>query len=164
MNYELYRLLNKKKKKSSAASKILSAKPFVKPPTASDKSLDQSFLSSKIFEEKEQRFNIPCLKSTKNSFEFAIPRTPSQKKEFSFENSKDSIIIPDNFSFSETITKSLKRVKESEDKCRAAVNLHCSSNKDGDSSPGVLGSICNSIMSRYNSFIKVHFSAIVCNL
>ena len=99
---------------------------------------------------------IPKIQSLANdmSMEFSVPRNPNKKKEFSFENkNSEEIIIADNFSFSEKLHENLKRVK------RGSSNFdthQMSKSSNQKTSPGVFGSICSSIMNRYNSFIQVN--------
>jgi len=103
---------------------------------------------------KESNFTPKIQTLAQNlAMEFSVPRNPNLKKEFSFEktNSKE-MIIADNFSFSEKLHNNLKGRKSQENDNSATNIVQSSSQK---SSPGVFGSICSSIMNRYNSFIQV---------
>ena len=95
---------------------------------------------------KENSFNNNSFSFENESFEFSVPRLPSAKKEVinecnpGKENSRE-MIVNDNFSFAEKMSKkNLKNIKI----------------QKNDDSPTVFGSICSSILSKYNSFIKVY--------
>ena len=173
MNHHLHRLLNKKP--SLSKNRELKCKKLVKSSNISSNAINNSFLKARSsFKSSKKRIlksrsiskhyqklssirkDSSKLSSGKlqNEFAFAIPRRPSEKNEFSFENQKEKglnspreIMIPDNFSFSEGCQKGLKRVKR-EESMGGPMNSQ-------SAKPGVFNSICNTIMTRYNSFIQV---------
>ena len=103
----------------------------------------------------ETKKMIPKIQSLANdcSMEFSVPRNPNKIKEFSFEKkNSQEIIMADNFSFSEKLQGSLKRVKRNASNFDSQPMRNSSIQKN---SSGVFGSICSSIMNRYNSFIQV---------
>ena len=160
MNYELYRLLQKKKRSKSAKRKFMS-QSLVIPNNSSTHSMATQKQKAATRKQKtsfERKVSQPEASESPRfrrmahdlTLEFSVPRNPNKQKEFSFdkENSKE-MVIADNFSFSEKLHSDLKRVKKEEKE---------SSSKQPSSqtfASGVFGSICSSIMSRYNSFIQV---------
>ena len=98
---------------------------------------------------------IPKIQSLAHdiSMEFSVPRNPNKTKEFSFEKkNSQEMIMADNFSFSEKLQGNLKRVKRNGSNFENEA-MHGGINQKNSS--GVFGSICSSIMNRYNSFIQV---------
>jgi hypothetical protein len=133
---DLQRLLHKRPRSAVPQLKV-------KPPNNSLYVAENPF---KVSQEKENNFKQNSSFSFDNSnLEFAVPRLPSAKKEsllessLQKENSKE-MVMNDNFSFKEAMTRnSLKKVKLAKE----------------ENSSTVLGSICSSIINRYNSFLKV---------
>jgi len=163
MNYDLYRLLQKKKRSKPMRHRFMSqsliysnnnSRSFRKKPS-SHKNLFKKKLEPKIPKSKPESSFIPKIQTLAQNLEleFSVPRNPNAKKEFSFENSKSKeMIIADNFSFSEKLHGKLTSDKLEDSRKNGQSNVQASSQK---SSSGVFGSICSSIMNRYNSFIQV---------
>lgn len=152
MNYELYRLLNKKRSSKSPRSRFMSQSMVVVPRDPATASKGRPSRENR--ETKLQSKDTSCRSKVgrlaqKVSMEFSVPRNPNKAKEFSFEKSKSKeMIITDNFSFSEKLQGKLKTVEKDD-------SVGKPEGGSAKSSSGVLGSICSSIMNRYNSFIQV---------
>ena len=171
MNYELYRLLKKKRRVKTARSNfmsqsmVLSSHHSGKANRLTQKHIFSNKLSQIKSQKKDSKFPNKIQNLAQNlKIEFSVPRNPNKQGEFSFEKSKSKskeIILSDNFSFSENIHGHLKRKKTEE---QDAVPQTASQTGSVKSSSGVFGSICSTIMSRYNSFIQVFQSLSICKI
>lgn len=164
MNYELYRLLQKKRRKSFGHKRGRMSQSLVlhaglpNPPRKSPRHQISSQKNPRPLRKASQDHSttnrFQSVASQVANLEFSVPRNPNKAKEFSFdkENSKE-IVVADNFSFSEKVHGGLKRVKRESGHHKPGGQT--ASGSSAKFASGMLGSICSSIMNRYNSFIQV---------